>query len=236
MKIAKYLQKFCWMYLCAAAVLIAAVLGTDHAVTAFVENAPIPRENIIVIDAGHGGEDGGATSCTGVLESSINLQIALRLDDLFHFLGLATVMIRTTDTAVYTQGQTLAAKKVSDLKQRVKIVNDTPNAVLVSIHQNTFSDSKYSGAQVFYAATDGSKALAEQLQNTFATTINPGSNRKCKAADGIYLMQNIARTGVLVECGFLSNTAEEALLRDGNYQKKMCCVIASVMANFLSNT
>lgn len=199
------------------------------------QQIPMDREATIVIDAGHGGEDGGATSCTGVLESAFNLDIALRLNDLMHLLGYDTVMIRTTDRAVYTEGSSIAQKKVSDLKQRVKLINETENALLVSIHQNTFPDSKYSGAQVFYGAKGKSKELAEELQQAFIRTLNPGSKRQCKAADGIYLMQNIDCTGVLVECGFLSNSSEEAALRDPAYQKKLCCVIASSVGNFLDH-
>ena len=197
------------------------------------EMIPLEREQTIVIDAGHGGEDGGATSCTGVLESVVNLDIALKLNDLMHLLGYDTVMVRTTDRSVYTEGSSIAQKKVSDLKQRVKLVNETENALLVSIHQNTFSDSRYSGAQVFYSSDEDSQKLASALQDAFCKTLNPGSNRKSKPSDGVYLMQHIDCTGILVECGFLSNQSEEAKLRDDDYQKKLCCVIAATVGNFL---
>ena len=108
------------------------------AVTVMVENAPIENRTCIVVDAGHGGIDGGATSCSGILESQINLEIALRLNDLLQFLGYDTLMIRTTDTSIYTEGDSIAAQKVSDLKQRVKLVNETKNGILISIHQNSF--------------------------------------------------------------------------------------------------
>lgn len=197
------------------------------------EMIPLEREQTIVIDAGHGGEDGGATSCTGALESVVNLDIALKLNDLMHLLGYDTVMVRTTDRSVYTEGSSIAQKKVSDLKQRVKLVNETENALLVSIHQNTFSDSRYSGAQVFYSSDESSQKLATALQDAFCKTLNPGSNRKSKPSDGVYLMQHIDCTGILVECGFLSNQSEEAKLRDDDYQKKLCCVIAATVGNFL---
>lgn len=196
---------------------------------------PIERDHTIIIDAGHGGVDGGATSCTGVLESGINLEIALRLNDLCHLLGYDTVMIRSTDVSVYTEGETIAAKKVSDLKERVRIVNETENAVLLSIHQNTFSDSRYSGAQIFYAAAGESRELAEAMQAAFSQNVNPGSSRVCKKAEGIYLMDHIDCTGILVECGFLSNPAEEAKLRSADYQKQLCCVMATTAANFLDH-
>ena len=173
----------------------------------------------VIIDAGHGGVDGGATSCTVVLESQLNLEIALRLEELMHLLGYDTVMIRRSDISVYTEGETIAAKKVSDLKQRVKVVNGTEGGILVSIHQNQFSDSRYSGAQVFYAKGEESKSLATKLQSAFVGSLNPGSRRKAKQASGVYLMEKITNPGVLIECGFLSNLKEEALLRESQYQR-----------------
>lgn len=220
-------------YLLAAILCIGAAHWGSFAVTTSVQTSPVVREHTVIVDAGHGGIDGGATSCTGVLESAINLQIALRLDDLLHLLGFDTVMIRTTDTSVYTEGSTIASQKVSDLKERVRVVNETEGAVLISIHQNTFSDDRYSGAQVFYAGTEGSKELAQLLQSGFIDALNPGSSRSCKSASTVYLLQNITKPGVLIECGFLSNAQEEAKLRSPDYQQKICCVIVSALSEFL---
>lgn len=220
-------------YLLVVSIFLAATYCGSQAVSVISQKLPVERGKTIVIDAGHGGEDGGAVSCTGVPESRINLEIALKLNDLLHLLGHRTLMIRTTDISVYTAGQTIAQKKVSDLKERVRIIRETEDPVLVSIHQNTFSDARYSGAQIFYAAAEESQALANDLQTVFCQTINAGSNRKSKAASGVYLMEHIQCTGVLVECGFLSNAAEEAKLRTGDYQQKICCVIASTLSNFL---
>lgn len=215
---------------------LVAVHWGNRVVTVMAESQPIERETCIIIDAGHGGIDGGATSCTGRLESAYNLEISMRLNDLFHLLGYDTRIIRTTDTSVYTKGETIAQQKVSDLKERVRIVNETENGLLLSIHQNNFSDGRYSGAQVFYAQTEGSEELAKLLQTALVESLNPGSNRKSKKSDGVYLMEHIERTGVLVECGFLSNPEEEARLRDPEYQRKLCCVIAATVSSFLSNT
>lgn len=204
----------------------------SRAVTTMVETAPVEGRRIIVVDAGHGGIDGGATSCTGVLESGLNLEIAIRVNDLLRFMGYETLMVRTTDTSIHTQGDTIAAQKVSDLKERVALVNKTENAFLVSIHQNTYPDGKYSGAQVFYGDDAFSREFAKQLQSDFRDTLNPDSKRQSKPSTGIYLMQNIQRSGVLIECGFLSNPAEEALLRDGGYQKKLACVITCCISRY----
>lgn len=223
-------------YILLLGALIIGTLYANKAVTVMSESRPVAARKTLIIDAGHGGVDGGATSCTGVLESQINLEIALKLDDLLHLLGINTVMIRTTDISVYTEGETIAAKKVSDLKERVRIVNQTNNAILVSIHQNNFSDDRYSGAQVFYAPTHGSKELAQFMQSNLVTALNPGSNRQIKKADGVYLMNNAECTAILIECGFLSNHHEEALLRNSVYQQNLCCVIAATVSSFLSNT
>ena len=211
-------------------------IGGNGAITVFSENVPVENRKCVVIDAGHGGEDGGAVSCTGVSESHINLQIALRLNDMLNLLGIDTAMIRDGDYSVYTQGDSIAAKKISDLKERVRIVNNTPNAFLVSIHQNHFSEARYKGGQVFYSGTNGSRSLAAIIQEHYIATLNPGSNRQIKRADSVYLMEQIQCTGVLIECGFLSNPQEESMLRNERYQKNICCVIASSLSTYLSNT
>lgn len=212
--------------------LIVTLLGSK-AVSVMADSVPLPNRHCIVIDAGHGGVDGGATSCTGVLESHLNLEISIRLNDLLRLLGYQTQMIRTEDISVYTKGDTIAAKKISDLRERVRIVNSTENAVLLSIHQNYFSDSRYSGAQVFYPKTQGSEIFAKDMQNKLVTSLNPGSNRQAKHISGVYLMEHIQCTAVLIECGFLSNPDEEEKLRCVQYQKKLCCVIAASVGSFL---
>lgn len=226
----KLIKNLLPIYLILLGLFVVTAFAGSRVVTVAAESVSIVRQHVFVIDPGHGGIDGGATSCTGVLESQLNLEISLRLNDLMHLLGYETCMIRTTDESVYTQGETIAAKKVSDLKHRVQMVNEAENAVLISLHQNQFSDSRYSGAQVFYAKDEESRKLAQQLQSAFLQTINPGSHRKIKKAEGIYLLEHIQSPGILIECGFLSNPREEAALRSDAYQKKMCTVIACVLS------
>lgn len=216
-------------------VLVAMIIGalcTNQAVNVYVENKNMENRTCVIIDAGHGGVDGGAISCTGVEESEINLEIAIRLNDLMHLLGVKTYMIRTEDVSIYTDADTIAAKKISDLRNRVSIINNTENAILISIHQNYFEDARYSGAQVFYKEDP---TLAKQLQTALVNTINVGSNRKVKKASGIYLMQHINCSAALIECGFLSNYAEEAKLRNPEYQKKLCSVIGAVTSCYIFN-
>ena len=212
--------------------MLVSAFVTNKAINVHNENVQLKERTCVVIDAGHGGVDGGAVSCTGVEESQINLEIALRLNDLMHLLGLNTYMIRTEDVSIYTDGNSIAAKKVSDLKERVRIINQTPNAILISVHQNYFQDSRYSGSQVFYYRD---AKLAKQLQTALVQTLKPESKRKAKKANGVYLMQNVNCPAALIECGFLSNPAEEEQLRDAEYQKKLCCVISSVVSCYIYN-
>lgn len=203
---------------------------------AAVQTAAQPSaRTTVVIDPGHGGEDGGAVGVSGTSEAALNLQISLRLRDALHLLGIRTQLIRETDTAVYSDGcQTIAEKKVSDIKNRVKLVNGTPNALLVSIHQNFFPEGQYHGAQVFYAKTTGSQRLAEQLQAALCAQLDPDNRRQCKPSERVYLMQQLQTTGVLVECGFLSNYDEEQRLSQPEYQKKLAAVLAGTLSGWLS--
>lgn len=204
----------------------------NHAVTTMAESSEVGYT--IVIDPGHGEPDGGAVSCTGIPESRYNLEIALRLKDLLNLLGHKTILTRTSTSSVYTKGNTIAEKKISDLKERVRIVENIPKALLVSIHQNQFSEEIYSGAVVLYGKQSNSKRLADSIQTAFVQHLNPGSKRKAKAADGVYLMEHISCPAVLVECGFLSNVQEEAKLRSAEYQKKICCILASSVSEFVT--
>lgn len=221
------------IYLLVILGIVLAVFGVGEAITVMSESAPLEGRSCFIIDAGHGGIDGGAVSCTGVFESHINLSIALKTNDLLRLLGYQTQMIRTEDKSIHTYGESIAAKKSSDLKNRVRIVNETSNAILLSIHQNHYHDSYYQGGQMFYAKTDGSRELAELLQKSFAESVNPGNTRKTKMAEGIYLMKHIDAPGVLIECGFLSNYEEEAKLKTDLYQKKISCAIASACAQYI---
>ena len=165
--------------------LLSAAYYGSRAVSAYSQSVITQGRTCVIIDAGHGGEDGGAISVTGISESKINLEIAQKTNDIMNLLGIKTYMIRTDDRSIYTKGETLSAKKVSDLKERVRIANEINNALLVSIHQNYFSDERYSGLQAFYPNTDGSKDLAIQIQNCAKDILNKTNNRAVKQAKGI---------------------------------------------------
>lgn len=215
-------------------IIVVSVIGS-RLVTTWSQYMPSSGGITVIIDAGHGGEDGGAISCTGCPESAINLEISLRLNDLMHLLGIRTLMIRKHDESVSIQGNTIAQRKLSDLKQRVKTVNNTPNCILISIHQNYFTDSRYYGPQVFYAESEGSKAFAAKMQQDLVNCLVPTCKRKEKPCTGVYLMEKISAIGILIECGFLSNPQEEAKLRNEQYQKDLCCVIAASTSRFIAD-
>ena len=164
------------------------------------------------------------------MESGINLAIAQDLDALLRLLGCETRMTRTEDAAIYSDGaRTLREKKASDLKNRVALVNETPNAVLLSIHQNSLPASRrVHGAQAFHARTEGSEALAESVQVALNAAVNPGNEKSRKVIDkSVYLMKNISCPAVLVECGFLSNAEEAARLCETDYQRKLAVTVAA---------
>lgn len=219
-------------------VLIVAAVGTYAASGAWsyltVSGPYVPSGPVVVLDAGHGGEDGGAISVTGVQESGINLAITLRLRDLLRLLGCEPVLTRDGDYAIYDDDcSTIAQKKASDLRNRVALIQQTGPSVLMSIHQNQFEQAQYSGAQVFYATTQGSAELAEQLQQALCTGLDPDNHRKCKPIGAVYLMQHVDCTAVLIECGFLSNREDEALLRSEDYQKQLSCAITAGLLQYL---
>ncbi|MDD5937713.1 MAG: N-acetylmuramoyl-L-alanine amidase [Clostridiales bacterium] len=186
----------------------------------------------LILDAGHGGEDGGAVSVTGVPESGINLSIVLKMDQLLGFCGVEPVLLRDSDTSLHdAEADTLRKKKVSDLHNRVSVIEGTENALVVSIHQNTFSNPAYHGCQVFYRPGEESLTLAVLVQDTVRTALDPANKRTpTQISDSVYLMKHITCPAVLVECGFLSNAPEEAKLRSEGYQTQMAlCVTSAVM-------
>ncbi len=222
---------------CLAVVFCCGVLASGAVtvlsrVSAASEQGALP---VIVLDPGHGGEDGGAVSPGGIQESALNLEISLRTRDLLAFLGFSVTMTRETDVSIYSpEAETVSEKKVSDLRNRVQLVNQTPGALLVSIHQNMFPEGKYHGAQVFYADTPGSEELANSLQTLLNTELDPSNHRQVKESVEIYLLNRVRCTGILVECGFLSNPEEERRLQSPDYQKLLAASIGAGLSRHLT--
>lgn len=189
----------------------------------------------VIIDCGHGGEDGGAVSSKGLVEKDVNLQIGLALQLFMKQGGFDVEMIRTTDTAVYDkEASTLREKKVSDIHNRSDIVNEHDNNILISIHQNKFEQSQYHGTQVFYSEnSEKSKELAEYIRLAVKGLLQNENNRQCKAATkDIYILYNSTVPAVLVECGFLSNPEEESKLRTELYRNQIAFSIYSGFLEF----
>lgn len=189
----------------------------------------------VVIDAGHGGEDGGTVGACGSLEKDINLAVSLQIDKLFALTDVNTVLTRDSDKLLYNDGEE-NRKKAADVRNRVKITQQVENPVFVSIHQNSFPISKYSGLQVYYSEINAeSRSLAELVQQTNKAYLQPDNTRNIKpAGNNIYVLSNLDCPAVLVECGFLSNESEERMLVDEDYQKKLSFVIFSSVINYLT--
>lgn len=194
-----------------------------------MEPTVIQRKGPLVLDAGHGGEDGGAVSITGTPESEINLSIVLKLRDVLGLYGVDPILLREEDISLHDSGaDTLREKKRSDLKNRVAAVEAVEGGTLLSIHQNTYPSSRYHGAHVFYAPTEGSQELATHIQSSIKTALQPDNERAVKQIpDTVYIMNHITCPAVLIECGFLTNPEEEALLRSEDYQRQLAAVIAA---------
>lgn len=222
------------LFFCFVAALAAVLWHGSAAYTSAFGAAAIGEGPTVVVDAGHGGEDGGAVAADGTVESGLNLAIALRVRDLLAFAGVNTVMTRTEDAAIYDDSaSTLREKKVSDLKNRAELVNATENAVLLSIHQNSLPSSPVThGAQAFFNGAEGAAPLATSVQEALNQAVNT-EKAKNPAAIGssVYLMKNITAPGVLVECGFLTNEREAAQLKSEAYQLRLAAAITAGLLN-----
>ena len=188
-----------------------------------VKAAQADVAKIIIIDAGHGGEDPGALSKNGELEKDLNLSVALTLGELLEKEGFVVVYTRTEDKMLYLPEENVRGKrKRSDLRERKRIAESYPEAIFISIHMNSFSDERYSGLQVYYSGKNGeSELLASKIQSSVKNKLQKNNERKTKPGKDIYLLENIENTAVLIECGFLSNEEEAALLSQKEYQKEL---------------
>ena len=193
-----------------------------------VENLPVPADFTVVLDAGHGGEDGGAVSASGLYEKDLNLAVATLVRELLESNGIRVVMTRETDVLLYDRNVDYhGRKKALDLAARKKIAEETPNSIFVSIHMNAYPQSQYHGLQVWYSPNHPqSRVIAEEIQSTVANALQTDNTRRPKSAtSSIYLLHHLNTPAVLVECGFLSNPAEAARLGDPEYQKQLALLI-----------
>lgn len=192
---------------------------------------------IIVIDPGHGGVDPGTVGKNGTLESAINLELSLKLKSLLEQSGAIVIMTRTDDKGLYTsKSKTLREKKTEDLKNRRKIIEDSEAELFISIHMNSFTSSKYYGAQTFFnkGSIEGEK-LANTIQNEFRERLDKDNLRTSTARDNIYVLKEINIPAVLVEAGFLSNPVEESLLKKEGHQEKLAWSIFSGLIKYIED-
>lgn len=190
---------------------------------------------IIIIDAGHGGEDGGAVGTDGTNEKNINLSIALKLNDILTVLGYETRMVRVADISIHNKSaETIRERKVSDIRNRVAIMEEYDNCLYISIHQNKYEDSRIWGAQTFYSPNDeSSKNLAQFIQSSIVSKIQPDNKRIIKeSGTSIYVLYNATKPAVMVECGFVSNFNELSQLKTEEYQSQIAFSISSGIINY----
>lgn len=193
---------------------------------------------IIILDAGHGGMDGGCTSINGDVEKGINLNILLSLRDMLRISGYDVEVTRDTDRSIHDKGiEGIANQKSSDMDNRLALFNKYENAVCISIHQNQFTDSKYSGAQMFYSGSNNqNERLAGIMQNKFTELLQPENKREIKlCGKELFLCYFSENPTVMVECGFLSNPDEASLLVTEEYQHKVAFTIYSGLNEFLKD-
>lgn len=197
-----------------------------------VENIPT-----VILDAGHGGFDGGAVANDGTVEKDINLQIANKTAAILRLYGIDIIMTRNTDTGTEDDSSIpIPKRKKSDLVNRLQLMSDNPDAVFVSIHLNKFTTSAASGAQVFYTKNySQAYDLALCLQDSITTLIQPQNTRTVKqGTNSTYLLKNAKVPAVIVECGFLSNRQELERLKTDDYQSQMAFSISNGIIDFLN--
>lgn len=219
--------------------LIAAVLaglifvnvGRSEPVLSSQEDSPL-----IILDAGHGGQDGGAVAKDGTQEQYINLDITLKLNEILTKDGYRTLLTRTDDNSIHdADAKTVREQKVSDIHNRLKIVEANPGCLFVSIHQNYYTESQYCGAQVFYSPNaPESSHLAQCIQSSIVLSLQPENTRQIKeSGSSIYILYHATEPAVLVECGFLSNPEETAKLNDESYRQQMAQAIADGIEKYI---
>ncbi len=232
--IAAYIGTF--SFLAIGLILGITICGKGIIQTVTPAKAVIPT---VIIDAGHGGPDGGTCGSDGTLEKDINLPIAKKLNEILSSLGVKTIMVRTEDISIHDESaKSIRQKKISDIHNRLKLIEETPNCIFVSIHQNHYAVEKYYGTQVFYSPGDAcSEVLADNIQQTVASLIQPENTRVIKkCGTDIYLLYHAKVPAVMVECGFISNEQELMKLKTDAYQNKLAFSIAMGIINYINVT
>lgn len=232
MKLNKKSLKFAACMAGAFALLAVCARLTDNAIPASADVSDLP---VIVLDAGHGGLDSGAVGKSGVLEKDVNLSVVKHLQQLLELSGFKTVLTRSEDISIYDPGvEGIRNQKMSDMDNRLEIIQSYPDSIFLCIHQNNFTDPAYFGGQMFYNNNNpDNRTLAQIMQNRFAQ-LQPGNDREIKlTGDELYLLKSNPNPSLMIECGFLSNPEEEAKLASTEYQQKLAFTIYSGLLEYL---
>jgi N-acetylmuramoyl-L-alanine amidase len=226
---------FALLFICYCTVTSWLVGNTDLSQSASLD---VRQKKVIVIDPGHGGEDGGAIGINGTLEKDLNLLISDDLSELFQFAGYEVIPTRTEDIMLYDKNANhIGRKKILDLAARLEIAKNATPDLFVGIHMNSFPQEKYSGLTVYYSdKAQESSLVAEALHQDVRSYLQPDNNREIKSGRNIYLLERASYPAILVECGFLSNRQECELLSTEEYRQKLTFVIFSSLASFLEET
>lgn len=200
-----------------------------------VNTSDVKNQVTVILDAGHGGIDGGAVGVSGSLEKQLNLAIATKVKDLLSAQGYTVVMTRENDELLTLDG--VGSQKSNDLRARVKIAESHENAIFVSIHMNRFPDSSVKGITFYFSPNHpDSYRLADSLHTAMLESVQPDNRRPMKeATKSIYILHTVTLPAVLVECGFLSNALEEAMLNDDDYQNTLAEMIFRGVTNYLQS-
>lgn len=219
-------------------VIIFAILTLIVNTRSISTNSFVDNSKDIIIDAGHGYPDGGAVAADGTVESELNLQVSLLLEEKLSKLGFNCILTRNSQEGVYTEGDSIHAKKVSDIRNRVAIANKNKDALLVSIHMNTYPSRSVRGIQVFYKSDIGlSKQIAFECQNAINLILQNDNHKTVKkVSPSIYLFKNIKNEALLIECGFITNEQDLQLLKDEKYRSKLANTIAETIAYKLNGS
>lgn len=216
-------------------ILIYSLSSNTFSKVQLASSTPISNHTIIV-DAGHGSPDGGATGLDGSIESDLNLSIVLKLQNLLESSNCTVILTRSDENGIYeADSNTIREKKISDMKNRVNIANNSNAEIFVSIHMNKLEQTQYSGWQTFYKNQDEkSRQIAERIQLSLNNFIKKPNSREIKSISGIYLTKNVEIPLVLVECGFLSNAEENKLLQTDSYQNELAWSIYIGLMDYLT--
>lgn len=207
------------------------ILVACVAVLPFIQSEGVQEDFVIIIDAGHGGDDGGAVSIGGICEKDLNLAMSKSLSSNLEAMGYHVIMTRTDDTD--TDGEE-GFNKRKDILNRLKYTEQYPNSLFISVHMNSSTSSTDKGFTVFYGEKNElSKKIAENIYYAVENFAYTSRLRDVKESpDSVYLMNNCTVPAILVECGFISNKTDEALLMDEKYREDLSYILACGIDKF----